>query len=299
MANISNFLFNNSKPNHEDIDFVNININQDTRLFLDPVLIDIGKSSFCIKAKTVIQDYFNCLYKAYADGNSDQKHILLQHAREINDSHLGYGVNYGRGHTEDGLYDVFQGIGSYITNVFKWKSYDFVLLTPNFAEDGMSDLLTNILYKELSDFTIEQCKKYGYPIKACTEDRFYWDAKGHQWLPYYGDSLIINDKPVLLVPKEVVQFRYRFTADNYLRSVIVENICESQATYDKQGHKDRPPKDKVRSDLIEENGSVFSTISKYSKNDPKLLLQYDKILKEKYQEMQLEDWQFDSLLYEE
>ena len=297
MLKISKSILNQDVVKHQNIDFVNIDIEKDTRLFLDPVLIDVGQTDFCLRAKKVAQDFFDCLGSAYIADDNQKKHFLLSQAREINDTHLGYGIKFGRGNTEAGLYEIFQGIENFVSHISLSKAFDFVLLTPGFAEDGMSDLLTNVLYKELSDFTVAQCKKHGIEVQPCNKARFYWDLDSHQWKSYQGNSFILNGSPVVLVPKEIVQYRYRFSTDNYLRSVIVEHICEQKATYDKQGHKDRPAKDQIRSELINENGNVYKTIVHFSIDDPTFLEEYATIVEKKYQEQILEDWQFDQLIY--
>ena len=161
----------------------------------------------------------------------------------------------------------------------------------------MSDLITNVLYKDLSDFTVQQCKKYNVETKPCPQERFYWDDKKHCWEKYTGESLVIDGKIHLLVPKEIVQTHYRFTTDNFLRSVIVENICEKSASYDKKGNKSRPPKDKTREKLLKENGTVFQTAHLYAQNDPNLLLQYQKIVNEKYQTLRITDEELDEKVY--
>lgn len=280
---ISEYLLNTKNPAHHTIDFVNTTINRDIKLFIDPILIEIGTSAFCKKAKRITKDFFNKLHTAYYITNCEkEKKYLLMHAREINDTHLGYAKKYGKGNTEEGLFEIFHGIDDYVKNITISQAFEWVLFVPKFAEDGMSDLLTNILYKELSNFTISQCKKYNIQTEKCPDERYYWSDKTHSWKLYTGESLVIDGKIHLLVPKEIVQPHYRFTTDNFLRSVIVENICESKAWYDKKGKKSRPPKDKTRKEILKENGTIFETIRNFAIKDNSLLLQYQKVVNEKY-----------------
>ena len=82
-----------------------------------------------------------------------------------------------------------------------------------------------------------------------------------------------------------------------MRSVIVENICESNATYDKKGNKSRPPKDKTRKSLLSDNGTIFQTVHKFAQNAPELLLQYQKIVDEKYKTLRMTDEELDNKVY--
>ena len=295
---ISNYFVKANTINHSQIEYVNTPIMSDAKLFIDPVLIETGISSFCKTAKIKLADYFKELHRAYYTNNDDlRKRLLLSHAQEINDSHLGYAKKYGHGNTENGLFDIFKGIDEYVNSVKISRLYELVLYIPNFAEDGMSDLLTNVLYKELSEFTLAQCKKQNIKTFKCPEERYFWDIETHSWKKYEGESLLIDDKICLLIPKEIVQTHYRFTTDNFLRSVIVENICEEAAIITKDGKKDRPHKDKVREQLIDANGSIFETIRYYAKQDNALLQQYQRIVDHKYQTMQLNDDTLDTILY--
>lgn len=294
---VTNYLFDKEKPLHKEIEFVNTTF-RDTKLFIDPVLIEIGISDFCLNAKEIIADFFKEFYKAYyKDNDFSKKQYLLKHAQEINDSHLGYGNKYGHGNTETGLINIFKGIEEYIASIRINHLYELALCIPNFAEDGMSDLLTNILYCELSKFTINQCDKHNVKTEKIPVERFYWDINKHEWKKYCGKSLVINGKPFLLIPKEITQTRYRFTTDNFLRSVIVENICEETATYDDANKKVRQPKDKVREKLIRENGTVFNTIINHTAKNQSLLNQYNKLVKEKYKSLMLSDETLDNILY--
>lgn len=287
-----------NKPIHKTLDFVNTPISKDVQLFIDPVLIEIGDSKFCEVAKKKTADFFSQLHNAYyVTNNEAHKRALLTHAGEINDTHLGYAQKYGKGNTEEGLYEIFKGIDDYISSIKIKKLFELVLYVPEFAEDGMSDLLTNVLYKELSEFTVQQCEKYNVETITCPHERFYWDDKKHYWEKYTGKSLVIDGKIHLLVPKEIVQTHYRFTTDNFLRSVIVENICEENASYDKKGNKSRPPKDKTREKLLKDNGTVFQTAHKFAQKDPNLLLQYQRIVNEKYQTLRITDDELDERVY--
>ncbi len=298
--NISKDLLKNNKPMHKTIDFVNTPISKDIKLFIDPVLIEIGDSKFCEKAKMKTTDFFKQLHNAYYVTNDEsKKKFLLTHASEINDTHLGYARKYGKGNTEEGLYDIFKGIDDYVSSIKIQKLFELVLYVPGFAEDGMSDLLTNVLYKELSEFTLQQCKKYNVKTTKCPVKRFFWNDETHTWEEYTGDSLVINGKVHLLVPKEIVQNRYRFTTDNFLRSVIVENICIEKTTYDENGKEHRPRKGETREKLLKQNGTIFQTIHKFAEKDPNLLLQYQKIVNDKYQSLCMTDDELDASVYKD
>ena len=97
-----------------------------------------------------------------------------------------------------------------------------------------------------------------------------------------------------------MQKSYKFTVDNFLRSVIVQNICDEAAYYDNSTKKEVRPlsKDKVREQLIKENGSALNAIKNFSQKDATLLNQYQNIVLQKYLTLQLSDEQLDVILYD-
>ena len=145
-------------------EFYDIDLNNDTRLFLEPGLIMTSHDPLSRKASDVISSYFNKLFESYRTGtNIDNKAHLLEHCREVNFTKLGYGNgNNGKGKTVTGLLDTFHQLDLLFGNGINLSSpSDLAILIPRFAEDCLSDMLTNILLNELYSFTYLQCQKYG------------------------------------------------------------------------------------------------------------------------------------------
>lgn len=298
MDYISNYLSGNV-PKHYNIDYVNIDIDKDQRLFLDPLLIEKDNTAFGLIANRKVSSYFREMYRLYKNNSPKQERInLFSHCHEINSTHFGYATaKTGSGNTPEGMDLIFSGVTNYIKNFNLKRPYEAVLFTPNFAEDGLSDLITNIIFKELSEFTISQCIKYGYPTTPSNSNRYYWDDVSNSWKEYTGEMLVVNGKEILLVPKRIVQTKYRFTTDSYIRSVIVENICKDRAVYNENGEELRPPKDKVRKELIEDYGSQFNVSTSFTLKDPDNLDIYYNIITGKYNDYLLSDDQLDSIIY--
>ena len=81
--NISNFLNGKNNPSHNELDFINTNTKCDTTLFIDPVLIELGNTDFCEKAKKVTKDYFDKLFDVYYDDIKDnQKRYAFTSSRQ-------------------------------------------------------------------------------------------------------------------------------------------------------------------------------------------------------------------------
>lgn len=87
---VSDFI-NNGIKGHQNYEFVDVAINDDNRLFLDPILIEFSTSTWCQSANKSIQSFFDKFYQAYSLHDKTQERELLSHAREQNGTRFGYG----------------------------------------------------------------------------------------------------------------------------------------------------------------------------------------------------------------
>lgn len=232
---------------HENFDFVDVAVNDDNLLFIDPCLVERRNDAWSIKAKEHIKSYFDNLFEAYNTGNRENMRCLLSHAGEQNATRLGYGNgDNGKGNTADGLLDIFQPLELLISEIKTiGKAEDLPLLIPGFAEDGMSDLLTNILHECLNEFTMEQMNKYG--VSSNGKKAFYsWDIQHSAWKRVEKSSYFVNGKELLLVPKCIVRKNYLFGVNQYFTRIILERIIDEGGYRDADG-KSIPKKEIVKS----------------------------------------------------
>lgn len=232
---------------HENYDFVNVAVNDDNLLFIDPCLIERWNDAWAIKAMKHIKSYFDCLFKAYAEGNRKDMRSLLSHAGEQNATRLGYGKgDNGKGNTADGLMEIFKPLEQLISQIKTiGKAEDLPLLIPGFAEDGMSDLLTNILHECLNEFTMEQMRKYGV-LSNDTKKFYTWDLLSCEWKNIEKAVYSVNGKELLLVPKQIVRKKYLFRVSQYFTRIVLERMIDEGEYRDSEG-KAIPKKDIVKS----------------------------------------------------
>lgn len=222
---------------HSNFDFVDIPINKDLRLFIDPCLIERNSDFWSRQASELISDFSD---KMYSDIRSGQWHntCVFDHAHEINATHLGYGNGHnGKGKTTAGMHESLDKLCDLTRQIPTITCIqDIPVFIKDFAEDCMSDLLSNILHLVLSHFTAAQMEKYG--ISSTGEHSIYfWNSMEHCWsttsVPYWT----INHREVLLVPKVWVRKNFLFSTEQYLRSIIVERM-QRDPEYDGLTKKD-------------------------------------------------------------
>jgi hypothetical protein len=294
--------FFNISCGHGNLEFVDIADAPDTELFIDPCLIEVGHDAFCLKAKEVMTDYFDVFFHIYRTQQPVlQKLALFEHAHEINATKLGYGNGQnGKAKTAEGMLKTFSGIQRLTdANVKLSHAIDLPIFIEGFAEDCMSDMLTNILFKELMNFTLEQCRKYGVGTSELKKQFFFWNAEKHTWERYRGRGLVIDERVVLLVPKGIVRSGYYYNTEQYFRKIILERIQGEQTTYDKNGHANRPSKQSLRKSLLRTNSDILEISIDQTVEHPHLLRQHHSLMRSSYTGRSMSDEELDEFVYQD
>ncbi|MFC6653371.1 hypothetical protein [Paenibacillus rhizoplanae] len=188
-------LLNYSQPGHSNLEFVDINVLDDQALFIDPCLIEIQQGAWYKNATNLLNNFFNEFYRAYRNNDTHRKIELLSYAGEINYTKLGYGNgDNGHGNTAEGLLETFKNLEQLTVNIPTiTKPMDIPVTISGFSEDGLSDMMTNILHLQLNEFTLAQLAIA--KVEPNSEDTFNtWDAATSAWkevtLPCYRHEII-------------------------------------------------------------------------------------------------------------
>lgn len=286
---------------HGRFNFVDTTSAKDTELFIDPCLIEVGTTPFCQTAIITMSDYFDSFYGLYrSHAPYDKKIDLFQYAHEINATKLGYGNgNNGKAKTAEGMVVTFSPLQKLVdASIPLSKAIDLPIFIRDFAEDCLSDMLTNILFKDLSQYTIEQCNKYSYPLKEIPHSYHYWDVSSHSWQVYNGVGMFIGDKLILLVPKNIVRHSYYYNVDQFFRSVILEKIQKEQTSYDNKGREIRPSKSYLRDSLLKTHSDILEISKEKTTEDPNLLNVLHNKMPLSYSKRGLSDEELDYWTYE-
>lgn len=215
-------ILNNGKKGHNRFDFLDVNINDDNLMFIDPILIENQDAEWFKEADSTIQSFFDELYAAYRNHDDRVKQKLLSHAGEQNGTRLGYGNGHnGKGNTVQGLLHTFSPLDSLISDIETiGKPTDLTVLLPGFSEDGLSDMLTNVIHDNLNKFTMSQFAMRG--IDSNSNRSFWtWNRRKKSWEYVTRPSYCVNGRELLLVPKQIVRKNYLFSMDQYFQRIIL------------------------------------------------------------------------------
>lgn len=220
-------LFKLGCKGHANFNFVDVSLFNDTKLFIDPWLIEKAADPWCINANAVLQSYMDRLFIAFRY-KTDERRTLLEHAREQNATKLGYGNGYnGKGKTPDGLYASLKGLSELVQKIPTInKASDLKVFVQKFGEDNMSDLITNILHLQLNEFTVKELTNRGI-VPNDEIDFWTWDLETKSWINVTKASYTYNGKEILLVPKWIVRKNYLFSVHQYLYTVLIDRIREN------------------------------------------------------------------------
>ena len=290
--------WNNGIKGHSNYDFVDVVVNDDNKLFIDPMLLEIVDGEWSKEANATVKSFFDAFYKPYRKKDTMKKKALLSHAGEQNGTRLGYGCgNNGKGNTVNGLLEIFAPLDQLLQEISTMeKAEDLPLLIPDFAEDGLSDLLTNVLHDQLNRFTLQKMEKYGVESNASLPF-WTWDSIEKCWKEIERPSYCINGQELLVVPKYIVRKNYLFSTGQYFNRIILERIREEGGYMN--GDKLIPKKDVVKAKRFSGEHWQYDESLSYTKKNNDALNEYHQKLPHFYAEngYSMENEELDEFIY--
>ena len=157
----------NLPQGHSEVDFVDIDVHHDTELFIDPCLIEVGKSSFCQKANNVLQDcmdYMVDMYRSHA--SYSDKLRFFDHMHEVNCTKLGYGDgDNGKAKSAEGMIETLSDLEELIDHGIDIShAIDLPIFIKDYAEDCLSDTLTNNYLRNFVNLRCSNAGNTGYRL---------------------------------------------------------------------------------------------------------------------------------------
>jgi len=226
-----NEIFNLNKTQAE-LDFVDIDVDTDIPLFLDPFFLSLRNDPWSINATRTVKNFFQHLINLVRQNRIRDARNLFSHLHEPNQTCLGMsqGSPQGKGVGLNDAEKIFDSIiqsRAIQTGLLK-DLEDNILFVENFGKDKLSDMTTNIIRKHLISYTKSQCNLHGITLTPSVPSGFFWNPESVQWESEYNDMLIIEDKKILLVPKGIVSFSKDYTPDRYYNHFVLNFLQNEQ-----------------------------------------------------------------------
>lgn len=192
-----------------ELDFVDVDTDRDTRLFVDPYAIDIRGDAWSSECSRHLRSFFNALITALRDGNDARATHLASHLHETNETFLGLsrGKPQGRGiGAEQALriLDALRKSRAVQTGLLS-ELAETELFIEGVGSDKISDLTTNILRGPLLAYTRSEAELWKMPLTGNTSLNPIWDPTQEDWTQAPRETIVIAGCPVILVPKFAVR----------------------------------------------------------------------------------------------
>lgn len=273
------FKLRRSQPS---LDFVDVDIYGDTRIFIDPRALRLLPSSWGDECVALIQNYFRKVITLIRNGDHDAARTLLSCLSEPNVTHLGLskGRARGRGMGMELARDVWNALrkSEAAKSGLLEDLEDTILMVYGISHDIISDISTNIIRKPLIEYTQNMSNYYGIPLQSGIDSGPVWDPKRQTWDAFLVELPVTKWGKLLLVPKAIVRRRMDYDVAEYYNDYILEYYRQVELSANselvrllKDGRNRVTDKD-----LMAKYGTGKAIIIRETQKHPELLHQYRK-----------------------
>jgi hypothetical protein len=244
------------------LEFVNVHVETDNRLFVDPraVRLASGPAPFAAQANTCTRTFFDevskCIVKGGATAGS-RGLDLLQHFKEPKETRLGLskkGIDGhgGAEHVGASIWDVLStDVKAFIrVGILKWIE-DVPIFVEGVDKDITSDLTTRIIFEPLARFTHAMIKKHPEFTRGRHRTgvfvRQVWNPRNSRWVEKQLTLPVAVDRPLLLVPKRWVRPGLLMSSGRFYQTSMLSFVRDDRAVPDpRTGKLNTESKDRLK-----------------------------------------------------
>jgi hypothetical protein len=211
------------------LEFVDVAIERDTRLFVDPRAFRALESDWGNACVDLITEFFNAVLQAIRAGDDDRARQLLMGLSEPNETRLGMSRERVRGRgvgpeLADKLY-MSLAMSEAVTSGLLKDLEDTALMVPGIGPDRISDVTTNIVRAPLIDYTRRMADKYGIPTEE-VDSGLLWKPGTVEWQSEYVQLPVASGRRLLLVPRSVVRWKLSYDPGEYYRHYVLNFLAD-------------------------------------------------------------------------
>lgn len=218
------FRLDKSQP---ELDFVNVPIDEDIPLFIDPFAVSVRLDRWSMHCHATLVSFFERVVGAIRAGNDALALGLLGHLREPNETRFGYSQGRPRGAGIGDLQarQLFGALrsSSAVRTGFLQSLEECELLIEGISRDKMSDLATNIIRRVLAEYTKHQCDLWDVPTEQVALPAYYAPERS-RWESRYFELPCAGGGPILLVPKAIARYDPSYDHQRYYRRFVLDYL---------------------------------------------------------------------------
>lgn len=270
-----------------ELDFVDIPLDKDIPLFVDPYAISIQSGAWFVECNNLIVNFFRLLVSTLQRGDRHLAKMMLSNLHEPNDTHFGLSSDAprGRGFGEfysKNLLESFLSSEAVRTGRLSDIS-DCELMIEGVGSDRISDMTINIIRKKLIEYTQIQCELWTVPLNNVAVGPC-WDPNISNWVNSYGQLPVYDGKRILLIPKSMARYNALIDHHRYYQHFVLNfmqaehmDSNSSLVTVLKNGEKVVYKKD-VDEEIKMNNPSKKDYIARFANEHPETLQRYKQVL---------------------
>lgn len=209
------------------LDFVDVDVVNDTPLFIDPQAFLSINSEWTDQCVSLIQHFFGEVLAAIQRDDARRGRQLLSYLREPNETHLGLsrGRSQGRGLGRESSIEVYDALAASqaARSGLLEDLEDAVLIIPGIDRDIISDIATNIIRGPLITYTQEVCEYYNIPTNRVDSGPI-WNPQRVRWENGYVQLPVAYHRRLLLVPKAIVRLRPNYDSSEYFNHYVLSYL---------------------------------------------------------------------------
>ena len=210
------------------LEFVDIDLEMDYALYIDPFLIAQLESQWSISADETIKNFFNTVVNMIIENKKEGAIELFEFMSEPKETCLGLsksGTTNGKGVGNSNADEIIEGIikSGVIEEGLVKNIEDIIVFVDNVGKDKLSDMVTNLIRYHLLQYTKKQCEIWGFPMTEM-ESLPYWNPQINDWDTTITQHLMIDGRNILLVPKFIVSKIDIFSSATYNWFFAIEEV---------------------------------------------------------------------------
>lgn len=207
------------------LDFININLSGDNKIFVDPLKLKKGDTEFQKVCYQKVDNFMRNLLNLVKEKDFKQATEIIENLYERNETKLGYSLEtkFGKSFGKSGgkvLVKTLAKSDMLLTGKVE-DIFDCIIMLPNIGEDKVSDLITTIIFLDLVSYTQEQCKKWNIPMKEQKLEKLCWNSEREEWEKIKANLPIHKQKPIVFIPRDIASNKIEFSYEKLYREVII------------------------------------------------------------------------------
>jgi len=214
------------------LDFVDIPLDTDLLVFLDPVAIRSLTSDFGHQCTALIQNYFQAVLEKIKSGKHVEARQLLSSLNERNEFHLGYSEGRSRGHafgaqSAKSVWDALSKSQASKSGLLQ-DLEDTCLMIEGIGRDMVSDAVCNIIRGPLIEYTVYACNTYGIPLTPNVDSGPMWNSSLGKWEQKLVTLPVAQNEKIILVPKIMIRHNLSYNYQSYYRHYLLPVMQQAE-----------------------------------------------------------------------